>query len=169
MNISLSGKNVLITGGAGGIGVEIVKSMHSLNANIIISGSNEQKLKSFADKFNPKVNYVVANLSKVKEVENLAENALTKFNNKLGNFVLSGIKPAPRGVPKLEVTFDLDANGILSVTAKDTNSGSSESIKITSDNRLSKSEIQKMVDEAEKFKEDDDKLEKKINLRNFIC
>ena len=47
MNISLSGKNVLVTGGAGGIGVEIVKSMHSLNANIIISGSNEQKLKSF--------------------------------------------------------------------------------------------------------------------------
>ena len=83
MNISLSGKNVLVTGGAGGIGVEIVKSMHSLNANIIISGSNEQKLKSFADKFNPTVNYVVANLSKVKEVENLAENALTKFNNKL--------------------------------------------------------------------------------------
>ena len=83
MNISLSGKNVLVTGGAGGIGVEIVKSMHSLNANIIISGSNEQKLKSFADKFNPKVNYVVANLSKIKEVENLADNALTKFNNKL--------------------------------------------------------------------------------------
>ena len=83
MNISLSGKNVLVTGGAGGIGVEIVKSMHSMNANIIISGSNEQKLKSFADKFNPKVNYFVANLSKVKEVDNLAENALTKFNNKL--------------------------------------------------------------------------------------
>ena len=96
------------------------------------------------------------------------ERTQTKFNNKLGNFVLSGIKPAPRGVPKLEVTFDLDANGILSVTAKDTNSGSSESIKITSDNRLSKSEIQKMVDEAEKFKEDDDKLEKKINLRNQL-
>ena len=83
MNIDLSGKNVLVTGGAGGIGVEIVKSMYSLNANIIISGSNEQKLKSFADKFNPKINYVVANLSKVEEVESLAENALTKFNNKL--------------------------------------------------------------------------------------
>ena len=96
------------------------------------------------------------------------ERTQTKFNNKLGNFVLSGIKPAPRGVPKLEVTFDLDANGILSVTAKDTNSGSSESIKITSDNRLSKSEIQRMVDEAEKFKEDDDNLEKKINLRNQL-
>ena len=63
------------------------------------------------------------------------ERTQTKFNNKLGHFVLSGIKPAPRGVPKLEVTFDLDANGILNVSAKDSNSGSSESIKITSDTK----------------------------------
>ncbi len=96
------------------------------------------------------------------------ERTQTKFNNKLGNFVLSNIKPAPRGVPKLEVTFDLDANGILNVSAKDTNSGSSESIKITSDNRLSKDEIQRMVDEAEKFKEDDVELEEKVNLRNQL-
>ena len=96
------------------------------------------------------------------------ERTQTKFNNKLGNFVLSGIKPAPRGVPKLEVTFDLDANGILSVSAKDTNSGSSESIKITSDNRLSQDEIQRMVDEAEKFKKDDEELGEKVKLRNNL-
>ena len=96
------------------------------------------------------------------------ERTQTKFNNKLGNFQLNGIKPAPRGVPKLEVTFDLDANGILNVSAKDSNSGNSESIKITSDNRLSQEEIQKMVDEAEKFKADDADLEEKIKLRNQL-
>ena len=96
------------------------------------------------------------------------ERTQTKFNNKLGRFQLTGIKPAPRGVPKLEVTFDLDANGILSVSAKDTNSGSSESIKITSDNRLGRDEIQRMVDEAEKFKQDDEDLEEKINMRNQL-
>ena len=81
---------------------------------------------------------------------------------------MSDIKPAPRGVPKLEVTFDLDANGILSVSAKDTNSGNSESIQIKSDNRLSQDEIQKMVDEAEKFKKDDEELEEKVKLRNKL-
>ena len=96
------------------------------------------------------------------------ERTQTKFNNKLGNFKLCGIKPAPRGVPKLEVTFDLDANGILSVSAKDTQSGNSESIKITSDNRLSQEEIQRMVSESEKFKEDDMKLDEKIKLRNNL-
>jgi len=96
------------------------------------------------------------------------ERTQTKFNNKLGNFQLSGIKPAPRGVPKLEVTFDLDANGILSVSAKDTNSGSSESIKITSDNRLSREDIQRMMDDAEKFKQEDEELEEKIKLRNQL-
>tara|TARA_B100001115_G_scaffold169697_1_gene150590 strand:+ start:691 stop:2496 length:1806 start_codon:yes stop_codon:yes gene_type:complete len=96
------------------------------------------------------------------------ERTQTKFNNKLGNFQLNGIKPAPRGVPKLEVTFDLDANGILNVSAKDANTGSSESIKITSDNRLSQEEIQKMVDESEKFKADDAELEEKIKLRNKL-
>ena len=86
----------------------------------------------------------------------------------MGNFKLCGIKPAPRGVPKLEVTFDLDANGILNVSAKDTNSGNSESIKITSDTRLSKEDIEKMVNEAEKFKQEDKELDEKINLRNQI-
>ena len=96
------------------------------------------------------------------------ERTQTKYNNKLGNFKLSDIKPAPRGVPKLEVTFDLDANGILNVSAKDTNSGNSESIQIKSDNRLSQDEIQKMVDEAEKFKKDDEELEEQVKLRNKL-
>ena len=96
------------------------------------------------------------------------ERTQTKFNNKLGKFKLSGIKPAPRGVPKLEVTFDLDANGILGVSAKDTNSGNVESIQIKSDNRLSKEEIQKMVDEAEKYKQEDEELDEKVKLRNQL-
>ena len=96
------------------------------------------------------------------------ERTQTKFNNRLGKFKLSGIKPAPRGVPKLEVTFDLDANGILGVSAKDTNSGNVESIQIKSDNRLSKEEVQKMVDEAEKFKKEDEELEEKVKMRNKL-
>tara|TARA_A100001015_G_scaffold320576_1_gene447468 strand:- start:2438 stop:4270 length:1833 start_codon:yes stop_codon:yes gene_type:complete len=96
------------------------------------------------------------------------ERTQTKFNNRLGKFKLSGIKPAPRGVPKLEVTFDLDANGILGVSAKDTNSGNVESIQIKSDNRLSKEEVQKMVDEAERFKKEDEELEEKVKLRNKL-
>jgi heat shock 70kDa protein 1/2/6/8 len=96
------------------------------------------------------------------------ERTQTKFNNKLGNFKLSGIKPAPRGAPKLEVTFDLDANGMLNVSAKDTSSGNSESIVIKNDTRLSKEDIQKMVDEAENFKQEDEELEEKIKLRNNL-
>ena len=83
MNINLNEKNVLITGGAGGIGAEIVKSMHSLGANIIISGSNEKKLENFSNKFSPPLLYVPADLSKSNDIEKLAEKTLEKFNNKL--------------------------------------------------------------------------------------
>lgn len=76
---------------------------------------------------------------------------MTKDNNLLGTFNLSGIPPAPRGVPKIEVTFDLDANGILNVSAKDSSTGKSEKITITNDKgRLSKDEIEKMLSDAEK-------------------
>lgn len=76
---------------------------------------------------------------------------MTKDNNLLGTFNLSGIPPAPRGVPKIEVTFDLDANGILNVSAKDSSTGKSEKITITNDKgRLSKDEIDKMLADAEK-------------------
>ena len=97
------------------------------------------------------------------------ERTQTKHNNRLGKFNLTGIKLAPRGVPKLEVTFDLDANGILNVSAKDTSSGSSESIQIKNDgSRLSNEEIDKMVAESEKFREEDAKLEKKIEAKNKL-
>ena len=83
MNISLNEKNVLITGGTGGIGTEIVRSMHSLGANIFISGSNEQKLENFPNNFNPSLFYYPADLSKINDMEKLVEKTLDKFDNKL--------------------------------------------------------------------------------------
>merc|ERR1711935_839814 len=86
------------------------------------------------------------------------ERSRTKDNNLLGKFELSGIPPAPRGVPQIEVTFDVDANGILNVSAQDKSSGKKENITITNDKgRLSKEDIEKMVNDAEKFKDEDDK------------
>jgi heat shock protein 1/8 len=80
------------------------------------------------------------------------ERARTKDNNLLGKFELSGIPPAPRGVPQVDVTFDMDANGILNVSASDKTTGKSNRITITNDKgRLSK-EIERMVEEAEKYK-----------------
>jgi 3-oxoacyl-[acyl-carrier protein] reductase len=83
MNINFNDKNVLITGAAGGIGSEIVKSMHSLGANIIISGSNEKKLANFSNQFSSPLIYFPADLSKYNDIEQLVENTLDKFNNKL--------------------------------------------------------------------------------------
>jgi len=85
------------------------------------------------------------------------ERRLTRDCNKLGEFQLEGIPPAPRGVPKIEVTYDVDANGILNVSAKETGSGKEHQITITNDKgRLSKEDIQRMCDDAEKYKEQDD-------------
>jgi len=86
---------------------------------------------------------------------------------------LTGIPPAPRGVPQIEVTFDLDANGIMNVSAVEKGTGKTNKITITNDgSRLSKDDIQKMVDDAEKFKKDDDEmrelLESKNSLENMI-
>jgi heat shock 70kDa protein 1/2/6/8 len=79
------------------------------------------------------------------------ERARTKDNNRLGNFELSGIAPAPRGIPKIEVTFDLDANGLLNVSAEDKGSGSTKKITIKNESsRLSAAQIEKMVADAEK-------------------
>merc|ERR1712122_335903 len=95
------------------------------------------------------------------------ERAMTKDNNILGKFELSGIPPAPRGVPQIEVTFDVDANGILNVSAVDTSTGKSEAITITNDKgRLSKEEIDRMVSEAEKFKSEDDAHRDRIQAKN---
>jgi len=97
------------------------------------------------------------------------ERALTKDNHILGKFELGGIPPAPRGVPQIEVTFDVDANGIMNVTAKDKSTGKENTITITNDKgRLSKDEIEKMVQEAEKYKADDDKQREKITAKNGL-
>ena len=97
------------------------------------------------------------------------ERAMTKDNNLLGKFELSGIPPAPRGVPQIEVTFDIDANGILNVSAADKSTGKSERITITNDKgRLSKEEIEKMVREADKYKADDDKHKERVEAKNGL-
>ncbi len=83
MNISLKERNVLVTGGAGGIGAEIVKSMCSLGANVLISGSNEQKLEKLSNSFSNPLLYFVADLSKKEDIGRLAERTLEKFDNKL--------------------------------------------------------------------------------------
>jgi len=97
------------------------------------------------------------------------ERAMTKDNNLLGKFELSGIPPAPRGVPQIEVTFDLDANGILNVTAVDKSTGRENKITITNDKgRLSKDEIEKMVRDAEKYKEEDEKQRDRLQAKNAL-
>jgi len=95
------------------------------------------------------------------------ERAMTKDNNKLGEFQLSGIAPAPRGVPQIEVKYDIDANGILKVEAMDKASGKSEKITVTNDKgRLSKEDIEKMVQDAEKYKDDDLAMKEKVEAKN---
>lgn len=97
------------------------------------------------------------------------ERAMTKDNNLLGRFDLNGIPPAPRGVPQIEVTFDIDANGILNVSAEDKSTGKSNKITITNDKgRLSKEEIDRMVSEAEKYKEADDQQREKVTAKNQL-
>lgn len=94
------------------------------------------------------------------------ERELARDNKSLGRFDLSGIPAAPRGVPQIEVTFDIDANGILTVSAKDKATGKSQEIKISGSSGLSDSEIEKMVKEAELHKEEDSKKKAIIELRN---
>ena len=97
------------------------------------------------------------------------ERRFTRDNNKLGQFHLDGIPPAPRGVPQVEVSFDVDADGILSVSAKDKTTGKSNTITITNDKgRLSAEDIERMVEEAERFKEDDEKAAKQVETINKL-
>merc|ERR1719394_1317354 len=97
------------------------------------------------------------------------ERAMTKDNHLLGKFDLTGIPPAPRGVPQIEVTFDIDANGILNVSAADKSTGKVNKITITNDKgRLSKEDIEKMVNDAEKFKAEDDKQKERIAAKNGL-
>jgi L1 cell adhesion molecule like protein len=97
------------------------------------------------------------------------ERARTKDNNILGKFELSGIPPAPRGVPQIEVTFDVDANGILNVSALDKTTGKSNKITITNDKgRLSKEDIERMVNDAEKYKAEDEEAASRIQAKNGL-
>lgn len=99
----------------------------------------------------------------------LGERPLTKDNHLLGTFDLTGIPPAPRGVPQIEVTFEIDVNGILRVTAEDKGTGNKNKITITNDqNRLTPEEIERMVNDAEKFAEEDKKLKERIDARNEL-
>ncbi|XP_064459542.1 heat shock protein 68-like [Ornithodoros turicata] len=97
------------------------------------------------------------------------ERAMTKDNHLLGTFNLNGIPPAPRGVPQIEVTFDLDANGILHVSARDKSTGKQESIRITNDKgRLSKEDIDRMLSEAEKYRQEDEQQRERVAARNGL-
>jgi len=97
------------------------------------------------------------------------ERAMTRDNNLLGKFELTGIPPAPRGVPQIEVTFDIDANGILNVSACDKSTGKENKITITNDKgRLSKEDIEKMVNDAEKYKAEDEAQRDKISAKNGL-
>jgi molecular chaperone DnaK len=94
------------------------------------------------------------------------EREIAAYNKKLGMFELAGIAPAPRGVPQIEVTFDIDANGIVNVSAKDLGTGKQQSVTITGGSALGKDDIQRMVDEAEKFAEEDARRRDEAETRN---
>lgn len=95
--------------------------------------------------------------------------ARTRDNNLLGKFELTGIPPAPRGVPQINVAFDIDANGILNVSAEDKTAGVKNRITITNDKgRLTKDEIEKMVKDAEKYKAEDEEVKRKVEAKNAL-
>ncbi|XP_022672517.1 78 kDa glucose-regulated protein-like [Varroa jacobsoni] len=97
------------------------------------------------------------------------ERPLTKDNHQLGKFDLTGIPPAPRGVPQIEVTFEIDVNGILKVSAEDKGTGNKEKITITNDhNRLTPEDIEKMIKDAERFADDDKKVKEKVEAKNEL-
>ncbi|CAN0375889.1 unnamed protein product, partial [Hapterophycus canaliculatus] len=97
------------------------------------------------------------------------ERSMTKDNHVLGKFELTGLPPAPRGVPQIEVTFEIDANGILQVSATDKGTGKAEKITITADKgRLSEEEIERMVREAEEYAEEDKAVKDRIDARNSL-
>merc|ERR1712110_220751 len=97
------------------------------------------------------------------------ERSMTKDNNLLGKFHLDGIPPMPRGVPQIEVTYDIDANGILNVSAVEKSTGKENKITITNDKgRLSSEEVERMVQEAEKYKAEDDANKNRIEAKNGL-
>jgi molecular chaperone DnaK len=139
------------------LGIETLGSVSTplINRNTTIPTSKSQVFSTAGD-----------NQTQVEINILQGERPMAADNKSLGRFILDGIPPAPRGVPQVEVTFDIDANGILNVTAKDKASGKEQSIKITGSTGLSKDEVEKMTKEAEVHAKEDEEKKSKIEARN---